>query len=106
MGQMYVGIVLLVSDPRGFMFCFACISCPTCSSRFRPQRPDYNREEALQAGLNARLLRRESALWGTNVRQENDSTLVKILEVTSHSKGQPCSGEVLFVFTVTLIPVI
>ena len=42
---------LLVSDTRGFMFCFARIACLTCSLRFRPQRPDYNREEALQAGL-------------------------------------------------------
>ena len=42
---------LLVSDTRGFMFCFACIACLTCSLHFKPQRPDYNREEALQAGL-------------------------------------------------------
>ena len=86
---------LLVSDVRGFMFCFACIACLTCSLHFKPQRPDYNRKEALQAGfyLKEGLWGEQLLLGGANVRHENKSTLVKILEVTSHSKGQPCSGE-------------
>ena len=86
---------LLVSDTRGFMFFFACIACLTCSLHFRPQRPDYNREEALQAGLYLKqgLWGEQLLLGGANVRHENKSTLVKILEITSHSKGQPCFGE-------------
>ena len=57
---------ILVSDTRGFIFWFACIARLVCSLCFRPQRSDYNREEALQAGLylNTRLLRRELVPWG------------------------------------------
>ena len=82
---------ILVSDTRRLMFWFARIACLVCYLHFRHQRPNYNREKALQAGLylNTRFLRRNFALWGANVRHENESTLVKILEVTSHSKGQP-----------------
>ena len=94
----------LVSDARRLMFCFACIACLACSLHFRPQRPDYNRERGIAGGplFEHRHLRRETAPLGANVRYEHESTLVKILEVTSNSKDNSVLVKFLFVFTVKL----